>query len=89
VEQLSHAGETPLGYTELGHEMGHTGDTPMDKAILDVTFEYDSLSDDALAAIVKKLRKHPAVRQIIQPIVTEADFKSAFKCVPDKMAWSF
>jgi hypothetical protein len=37
----------------------------MAEAILDGTFEHDSLSDDALAAIVKQLRKHPAVREII------------------------
>jgi hypothetical protein len=88
VEQFSHAGATPLGYMELGQELGHTGDTPMTEAILDGTFEHDALYDDALAAIVKKLRKHPAVRKIIQPIVTEADFKSAFKCVPEKTASS-
>jgi hypothetical protein len=61
----------------------------MDEAILDGTFEHDSLSDYALAAILKQLRKHPAVRQKNQPIVTEADFKSAFKCVPEKTASSF
>jgi hypothetical protein len=75
VEQFSHAGATPLGYTELGRKLGHTGYTPMDEAILDGTFEHGSLYDDALEAIVTKLRKHPALREIIQPIVTEADFK--------------
>jgi hypothetical protein len=89
VEHFSHVGATPLGYTDLGQELGHTGDTPMAEATLDGTFEHDSLSDDALAAIVKQLRKHPAVREIIQPIVTEADFNSAFKCVPEKTASSF
>jgi hypothetical protein len=89
VEQFSHAGATPWGYTELVHELGHMGDTPMVEAILDGTFEHDSLYDDALAAIVKQLRKHPAVREIILPIVTEADFKSSFKCVPEKKASSF
>jgi hypothetical protein len=85
VEQFSHAGATPLGYTELGH----TGDTPMAEAILDGTFEHDSLSYNALVAIVKQLRKHPAVTEIILHIVTEADFKSAFKCVPEKTASTF
>jgi hypothetical protein len=61
----------------------------MAEAILDGTFEHDSLPDDAQAAIVKQLRKQPAVREIIQPIVREADFKSAFKCVPEKTASSF
>jgi hypothetical protein len=92
VEQFSHAGATPQGYTELGQELGqelgHSDDTPMSDAILDGTFEHDSLYDDALAAIVKQLQKYPAVRQIIQPIVTEADFKSAFKCVSEKTASS-
>jgi hypothetical protein len=48
VEHFSHAGSTPLGYTDLGRELGHTGDTPMAEAILDGTFEHDALSDDAL-----------------------------------------
>jgi hypothetical protein len=34
VEQFSRAGATPLGYTDLGRESGHTGDTPMAEAIL-------------------------------------------------------
>jgi hypothetical protein len=89
VEQFSHAGATPLGYTDLGRELGHTGDTPMAEAILDGTFEHESLTDEALAAILKQLRNHPNVQEIIQPIVTEADFKSAFKCVTEKMASSF
>jgi hypothetical protein len=29
VEQFSHAGANPLGYTAMGRELGHTGDTPM------------------------------------------------------------
>jgi hypothetical protein len=89
VEQFSHAGETPLGYTKLGHELDHTGDTHMAEAILEGTFVRDSLSNYALAAIVKQLRNHPAVTEIIQPIVTEAGFNLAFKCVPEKTASSF
>jgi hypothetical protein len=89
VEQFSHAGATPLGYTDLGRELGHTEDTPMAEAILDGTFEHESLTDEALAAILKQLRKHPNVQESIQPIATEADFKSAFKCVPKKTASSF
>jgi hypothetical protein len=61
----------------------------MAEAILDGTFEHESLTDEALAAILQQLRKHPNVQEIIQPIVTEADFKSTFKCVPEKMASSF
>jgi hypothetical protein len=45
VEQFSNAGATPLGYTELGRELGHTGDTPMAEAIRDGTFEHESLTD--------------------------------------------
>jgi hypothetical protein len=61
----------------------------MAEAILEGTVEHYSLSENALAAIVKQLRKHPAVTEIIEPIVTEADFKTAFKCVPEKTALSF
>jgi hypothetical protein len=61
----------------------------MGEAILDGTFEHDSLTGEALAAILKQLRKHPNVQEIIQPIVTKADFKSAFKCVPEKTASYF
>jgi hypothetical protein len=56
----------------------------MAEAILDGTLEHQSLTDEALAAILQQLRKHPNVQEIIQPIITEADFKSAFKCVPEK-----
>jgi hypothetical protein len=56
VKQFSHAGATPLGHTDLGRELGHTGETPMAEAILDGTFEQDSLTDEALAAILKQLR---------------------------------
>jgi hypothetical protein len=62
VEQFSHAGATPLGYTDLGRELGHTGDTPIAEAILDGTFEHQSLTDEALAAILQQLRKHRSVQ---------------------------
>jgi hypothetical protein len=29
IEQFLHAGDTPFGYTPLGDELGHTGDTRM------------------------------------------------------------
>jgi hypothetical protein len=35
------------------------------------------------------LRHHPAIQKIIKPIVMMEDFKSAFKCVPDKTALSY
>jgi hypothetical protein len=88
VEHLSHAGATPLIYMELGRTVGHNVDTPMADDILEGTFKLDALSKDALAAIVKQLRQHPTVIQIINPIVTEEDFKSAFKFVLDKMVLS-
>jgi hypothetical protein len=44
----------------------------MAEAILDGTFKHDSLTDEALAAILKQLWKHPNVQEIIQPVITEA-----------------
>jgi hypothetical protein len=35
VEQFSNAGKTPFGYTALGKELGHTGDSPMADDIYD------------------------------------------------------
>jgi hypothetical protein len=29
VEKFSHAGATPFGYTPLGKDIGHTGNSPM------------------------------------------------------------
>jgi hypothetical protein len=40
VEQFSHAGETPFGYTELGKELGHTGDSDIADSILNGTLEH-------------------------------------------------
>jgi hypothetical protein len=37
----------------------------------------------------KQLRQHPAIQQIIKPIITVEDFKSAFKYVPEKTASSY
>jgi hypothetical protein len=45
VEQLSHAGATPFGFTDLGKELGHTGDSAMAEEILDGTLEHDCLKD--------------------------------------------
>jgi hypothetical protein len=60
----------------------------MAEDILDGTLEHEALRDDAIQAIVKQLRQHPAIQQIIEPIITVDDFKSAFKCVPEKTASS-
>jgi hypothetical protein len=38
---------------------------------------------------VNQLRKHPAIQHILSPIITEENFKSAFKCVTEKTASSF
>jgi hypothetical protein len=82
MEQFSHAGKTPFGYTPLGEELVHTGDTQMADDILTGTLDHEALVDEAIQAIVKQLRQHPAIQQIIKPIITVEDFKSAFKCMP-------
>jgi hypothetical protein len=89
MEQFSHVGATPFGYTDLGKEIGHAGDPQMAQSIFEWTLEHDTLSDSAIQAIVKKLTKHPAIDSILKPVVTPEDFKSAFKCVPEKTASSF
>jgi hypothetical protein len=70
VAQFSHAGVTPFRYTELGKDLGHTGDSQMAQDIYDGTLEHDALSDGAIHAIVKQLRKHPAIDKILKPVVT-------------------
>jgi hypothetical protein len=47
IEQFSHAGDTPFGYTPLGDELGHTGDTLMADDIYNGTLEHRSLTDHA------------------------------------------
>jgi hypothetical protein len=89
VEQFSYAGKNPFGYTPLGEELGHTGDMKMTEDIFGGTLEHKSLGDEAIQAIVKQLRQHPEVQQIIKPIVAVEDFKSAFKCVPEKTSSSY
>jgi hypothetical protein len=89
MEQFSHAGKTLCGYTPLGAELGHTGDTQMAEDILEGTLEHESRRVDATQAIVKQLIQHRAIQQIIEPIITVEDFKSAFECVPEKTALSY
>jgi hypothetical protein len=89
VEQFSRAGATTFGYTNLGKDLGHTGDSQMAQYIYDGTLEHYTLSDGSINAIVPQLRKHPAIDKILKPVVTPEDFKSAFKCVPEKTASSF
>jgi hypothetical protein len=55
IEQFSHAGDTPFGYTRLVDELGHTGDTLMADDIYNSTLEHRSLTDHAIKAIVKLL----------------------------------
>jgi hypothetical protein len=84
VEQFSHAGNTPFGYTSLGDELGNTCDTPMADAIYNGTLEHRSLTDHAIRAIVKQLRKHPLLTKMISPVVTTEYFSSCFGCVAEK-----
>jgi hypothetical protein len=86
VEQFYHAGATPFGYTDLGKELGHTVYSPRAQAIYNVNFEHAALRDSSIQAIVKQLCKYPAIEKILNPVVTPEDFKSAFKCVPEKTA---
>jgi hypothetical protein len=89
MEQFSHAVNTPFGYTLLGEELGHLGDTQMAEDILDGTLENEALRDEEIQELVKQLRQHPAIQQIIKPIIMVEDFKLAFKCVPEKTASSY
>jgi hypothetical protein len=90
VEQFSHAGATPFGYTPLGKELGHIGDWPMTDGIYNGTLDHEALDDEATNVVVTQLIKHPAIQQIISPIVTaNQDFKIAFKCVPENIASSY
>jgi hypothetical protein len=81
VEQFLLTGETPFGYSPLGKELGHTGDSEMANAIHEGILEHEALSDTSIDAVVKQLRKHPVLDKELNPSVTEDDFKSEFKCV--------
>jgi hypothetical protein len=89
VEQFSHAGKTSFGYTELGNALGHTGDSPLAEDILDGKADHPTLTDEALHAIVKQLRRRPVIQKIIKPVITVEDFRSTVKCVPEKTASSY
>jgi hypothetical protein len=39
IEQLSHAGKNPFGYSDLGVELCHTGDSQMANDILEGTLQ--------------------------------------------------
>jgi hypothetical protein len=89
IEQLSHAGNTPFGYSDLGAELGHTGESQMANDILEGTLQHECLSNEAIREIVNQLKDRPMVHQIRKPVVTPEDFTSCFKCVPEKTASSY
>jgi hypothetical protein len=89
VEQFSHAGKTPFGYTELGDALGHTGDSPLAEDILDGKAYHPALTHEALHAIIKQPRRHPVIQKIINPVITVEDFRPEVKCVPEKTASSY
>jgi hypothetical protein len=60
-EEFSHVGDTLFGYTDMGKERGHTGDSSMAQAIYDGNLEHGALIESAIQAIVKRLRKYPAI----------------------------
>jgi hypothetical protein len=66
VEQFSHAGATTFGYTPLGKELGHTGDSPMADDIYNGTLGREAMDDEDINVSVTQLRKHPAIQQIIR-----------------------
>jgi hypothetical protein len=39
IEQFSHAGKTPFGYSDLGAELGHTGDSQMANDVLKTRYK--------------------------------------------------
>jgi hypothetical protein len=84
IEQFSHTGDTPFGYTPLGDELGHTGDTLMADDIYNRILEHRSLTDHAIQAIMKQLRKHPLLTKMISPVVATEDLISCFGCVSEK-----
>jgi hypothetical protein len=88
IQQFSHAGDTPFGYTPLGDELGHTGDILMANDINNGTLEHRSLTDHAIKAIVKQLRNHPLLTKMIYPVVTTENFISCFGCVAEKTSSS-
>jgi hypothetical protein len=52
--------------------------------IFNGTLEHRSLTDHAIKAIVKQLRKHPLLTKMIYPVVTTEYFISCFGCVAEK-----
>jgi hypothetical protein len=86
---MEHTGKTPFGYSDLGAELGHTGDSQMANDILEGMLQHECLSNEATRAIVNQLRENPMVPQIWKPIVTPEDFTSCLKCIPEMTASSY
>jgi hypothetical protein len=70
VEQISNTAAIPFGYTQLGNELVHTGDSDMAESILNDTLEHEYMEDEAIRAIVEQLKRHPAIWGILTQIVT-------------------
>jgi hypothetical protein len=68
--------------------LGHTCDTLMADDIYNGTLEHKSLTDHAIRAIAKQLRKHPFLTKIIFQVVTTEDFISCFGCGAEKTSSS-
>jgi hypothetical protein len=60
----------------------------MADAIYNGMLEHRSLTDHAIKAIVKQLRKHPLLTKMISPVVTTEDSISCFGCVAEKTSSS-
>jgi hypothetical protein len=86
VEQFSHAGATPFGYTELAKDLGHTYASDMAESIPNGTLEHECMENEAIRAIVGHLKRHRTIQGILSPIVTTKDFQSCFKYVPENTA---
>jgi hypothetical protein len=47
------------------------------------TLKHPGLSEKEFLAILKQLKQHPLLQEIINPIVTAKEFRSSFQHVPD------
>jgi hypothetical protein len=56
----------------------------MADAIYTCTLEHRSLTDHAINASVTQLRKHPLLKENINPVATTEDFILCFGCVGEK-----
>jgi lipopolysaccharide biosynthesis regulator YciM len=70
VEQFSHAGTTPFGYTTLGKELGRTRNSGMAENILNSILDHECMEKEAIHAIVRQLKMQPTIQGILELIVT-------------------